>query len=154
MYILAHNQIVEKFPYSIDDLRKDNPRVSFSNSNSTEMLASYNVFPVVRTDATYDTTTQVAEPNGCVYTGTRWETAWTVRDKKPEEAEQYIAALAYRTRLQRDELLQDTDWTMLADAPVDQTAWATYRQALRDVSAQAGFPNDVVWPIKPLEVTP
>lgn len=49
----------------------------------------------------------------------------------------------------RDELLAASDWTQVADAPVDQAAWATYRQALRDVPEQAGFPAEIVWPTKP-----
>lgn len=49
----------------------------------------------------------------------------------------------------RDLLLLESDWTQVADAPVDKTAWATYRQALRDISAQAGFPWTVDWPTQP-----
>lgn len=49
----------------------------------------------------------------------------------------------------RDELLSASDWTQVADAPVDQAAWAAYRQALRDVPDQAGFPAEIVWPTKP-----
>ena len=52
-------------------------------------------------------------------------------------------------RGQRDSLLAASDWTQVADAPVDQSAWATYRQALRDVPEQAGFPGEIVWPEKP-----
>ena len=55
-------------------------------------------------------------------------------------------------RAQRDALLVASDWTQVADAPVDQAAWAVYRQELRDVTEQAGFPTAVEWPIKP-EVT-
>jgi len=57
--------------------------------------------------------------------------------------------LAAQIRAERDRLLADSDWTQVPDAPVDQAAWATYRQALRDVPEQAGFPEDVVWPSKP-----
>lgn len=53
-------------------------------------------------------------------------------------------------REQRNQLLKDSDWTQVADAPVDKTAWATYRQALRDVTAQEGFPFNVVFPTPPL----
>ena len=42
---------------------------------------------------------------------------------------------AERMRLHRDHLLKESDWTQVADAPVDQQAWATYRQALRDFPA-------------------
>ena len=45
--------------------------------------------------------------------------------------------------------LTESDWTQVADAPVDQAAWATYRQALRDIPSQAGFPNEVTWPTEP-----
>ncbi len=57
------------------------------------------------------------------------------------------AASALRT--ERNAKLTESDWTQVADAPVDQAAWATYRQALRDLPAQAGFPNTVTWPIEP-----
>jgi hypothetical protein len=56
---------------------------------------------------------------------------------------------AEQIRAERDALLATSDWTQVADAPVDQAAWAVYRQALRDVTAQAGFPDAVVWPVKP-----
>lgn len=49
----------------------------------------------------------------------------------------------------RNKRLQDTDWTQLPDAPVDPAPWAVYRQALRDISEQEGFPADVEWPIPP-----
>jgi hypothetical protein len=52
-------------------------------------------------------------------------------------------------RTQRNAELVASDWTQVIDAPVDQTAWATYRQALRDISLQAEFPHNVVWPTKP-----
>ena len=54
---------------------------------------------------------------------------------------------AERMRLHRDRLLKESDWTQVADAPVDQQAWATYRQALRDFPAtwtagpEADFPD-------------
>jgi hypothetical protein len=54
-----------------------------------------------------------------------------------------------RIREERDQLLLKCDWTQLPKSPVDAAAWEEYRQALRDVPAQDGFPNDVVWPEKP-----
>jgi len=58
-------------------------------------------------------------------------------------------ALATAARNKRNALLTESDWTQVADAPVDQTAWATYRQALRDVPAQTGFPENIDWPAVP-----
>ena len=60
-----------------------------------------------------------------------------------------LDAEADEVRSERDKLLAATDWTQVADAPVDQAAYAEYRQALRDVPEQVGFPSDVDWPEKP-----
>jgi len=58
---------------------------------------------------------------------------------------------AKEARAERNRLLAETDWTQVADSPVDAEAWASYRQALRDIPQQAGFPTDVTWPTKPSE---
>lgn len=52
----------------------------------------------------------------------------------------------------RNSLLLFSDWTQLPDVPIDsekRTAWAVYRQALRDVPAQSGFPENINWPVAP-----
>jgi hypothetical protein len=64
--------------------------------------------------------------------------------KAMKDAEQ-----AKSVREQRDQKLKDSDWTQIADAPVDKAAWATYRQALRDIPSQAGFPWQIQWPVEP-----
>ena len=57
---------------------------------------------------------------------------------------------AESARSYRAELLAETDWTQLADVPqATKDVWIAYRQALRDVPQQAGFPTNVVWPTKP-----
>jgi hypothetical protein len=58
--------------------------------------------------------------------------------------------LAINVRDQRNRLLAGSDWTQVADAPVDKAAWVIYRQALRDMPQQSGFPSDVIWPTAPL----
>ena len=65
-------------------------------------------------------------------------------DYNPDERE--AEQKANEARTQRDALLAETDWTQVADAPVDAQAYAEYRQALRDVPEQIGFPSDVTWP--------
>jgi len=58
--------------------------------------------------------------------------------------------LAAQARAERDQLLGATDWTQAADVPqATKDKWAPYRQALRDVPQQSGFPTDIVWPTKP-----
>lgn len=70
----------------------------------------------------------------------------------PPEPIKRISA-ADRVRFERQALLSYCDWTQIPDAPLtaeQKQAWAVYRQALRDVPAQAGFPDNVNWPEKPL----
>lgn len=52
-------------------------------------------------------------------------------------------------RVERDRLLAASDWTQVADAPVDASVWASYRQALRDVPQDFADPAEVVWPEVP-----
>lgn len=59
------------------------------------------------------------------------------------------AEQASAVRKTRGEKLAQSDWTQVADAPVDKEAWATYRQALRDITTQTGFPWEVTWPDAP-----
>jgi len=68
----------------------------------------------------------------------------------PPTQEELEAMAAAAVREQRDYLLAQSDWTQLPDVPdATKTMWATYRQALRDITAQPGFPQDVTWPEKP-----
>lgn len=58
--------------------------------------------------------------------------------------------LAMQARLYRNKLLLESDWTQLPDVPqATKDSWATYRQALRDIATQEGFPQSVTWPTKP-----
>lgn len=63
----------------------------------------------------------------------------------------YCPALA-ELRRQRNQLLAQSDWTQLADAPLTQeqkNAWAAYRQTLRDVPLSFSTPEEVAWPATP-----
>jgi hypothetical protein len=71
-----------------------------------------------------------------------------VADKTEAEIAADVASKAAQVRAQRDRLLSGSDWTQVADAPVDQEAWATYRQALRDLPDAEGWP-DVELPSEP-----
>lgn len=59
------------------------------------------------------------------------------------------AERAEAVRADRNHRLAASDWTQVADAPVDKAAWVTYRQALRDITTQQGFPWSVQWPDTP-----
>ena len=63
-----------------------------------------------------------------------------------------LEQLAAEVRAQRDKLLAETDWTQVLDAPISaesREAFRVYRQALRDITEQEGFPEAVIWPEMP-----
>jgi len=68
------------------------------------------------------------------------EAAWPEAEREQKGKE---------VRRERDRLLTASDWTQVADAPVVSLEWQPYRQALRDVPQQAGFPDSVDWPTPP-----
>jgi hypothetical protein len=77
-----------------------------------------------------------------------------VADKTPEDIESDTLVAANEVRAKRNQLLLETDWTQVADVQVDKQIWAEYRQALRDITTQAGFPFDVIWPSQHKSVQP
>jgi len=80
---------------------------------------------------------------------TKTEPAKTAAEQEAAYKAQKDAEQAKSVRQTRSDKLADCDWTQVADAPVDKAVWATYRQALRDITAQAGFPWSVTWPDAP-----
>jgi hypothetical protein len=65
--------------------------------------------------------------------------AW-VEDRRPPETD---------PRVLRNALLSACDWTQVADVPVDAAKWRVYRQELRDVPQQDGYPWEIIWPETP-----
>lgn len=84
------------FPYSIGDLRRDNPQTSFPKSLSNELLASYSVYPVAEpAPPAYDSRTQLARRNDLpTFSGGVWVLGFTVINKTPEEVAAFDAEQA------------------------------------------------------------
>jgi len=149
MQILAPNGTAETYPYSIGQLRKDNPQVSFPKNPTDALLASYNVSHVTATERpVYDPITQNLSEGTPTLTAGVWTQVWVVTEAMIDEVIQRTNDLAKSTRAQRDEFLRETDWMALSDNTMTP-AWASYRQALRDITAQEGYPYSVIWPTKP-----
>ena len=63
-----------------------------------------------------------------------------------------VPLTAEEARTERDKLLAETDWTQVLDAPIDSAtreAYRAYRQDLRDITDQEGFPGTITWPELP-----
>jgi Phage tail assembly chaperone protein len=92
---------------------------------------------------------QVAVRDGVEQTGGSWYTKYIAVDLTDEQKVAKDADQAKAVRDDRNKRLTDCDWTQLTDAPVDKTAWAVYRQSLRDITKEPSFPWDITWPIAP-----
>ena len=79
----------------------------------------------------------------------KWYTKYSVVEMGNESKAAVDAAHTQAMRDNRNQALSASDWTQLADAPVDKVAWATYRQSLRDITLQTGFPWTIDWPVAP-----
>jgi len=150
------------------EIRKLNPNVSLPkvwDSNVYDTLGIDPVFETPKPDTTGDYKVVVrdgAEQDA----NNNWVQKWVERDMFSDTTEDGVTTTkaeheaAYQTRLdteaaervrsERDQKLKDTDWMGMSDVTMSAD-WATYRQALRDVPSQAGFPNTITWPDEPEE---
>ena len=150
MFAKITNGSVGRFPYSVGELLLDNPNTSFPQQPSAATLASYGVFEVTnKPSPEYNPETHFVEYGAVpVKEGDSWFLLPTVRELSAEQLAARYDAAAASVRGQRNSLLSQTDWTALSDVTMSP-AMATYRQALRDITSQPGFPHSVVWPLKP-----
>lgn len=142
---------LERYPYTLTDLRRDQSSVSLPRDISDETAAGFGVYPVTPADQPADDHTKNLERTA-VRSGDVWVEQWTEVDASADEITARTEAKSRDIRVERDERLAACDWTQLADSPLsdsDKTAWATYRQSLRDLPSSDGFPHDVTWPDEP-----
>ena len=153
MFVKATNDQIDQYPYTVGNLRRDNPNTSFPKVIPEATMASFGMYPVGYEAAPdYDPMThRLQHSSEPVLKDGKWLITKTVVALTPEQIADKNEGKAKEVRSKRNALLTDTDWTQVADAPVDAAAWATYRQALRDITDHANFPwlNDEDWPVKP-----
>ena len=158
-YVKAHGGQTT-YPYSIGQLRKDNPNTSFPSRISDETLASYGVYAVtVAAEPTYDPSTHKLERGALpVDVNGVWLLPCNVVPLSADEIAERDAAAGSKVRDERDRRLAASDWIIIREterAAADglglqvPIVWLNYRQALRDIPSQAGFPHNVTWPSEP-----
>ena len=152
MYVKLTNGAVDQFPYTVANLRRDNPNTSFPRKISEETLNAWDVYRVTEeTFPSFDVKTQRVERNSTpVLSNGTWTVGWTVNTMSQEDIDAAADARAAISREQRDEKLSETDWWASSDLTMtaEQTA---YRQALRDITSHANWPylEEGDWPTKP-----
>jgi hypothetical protein len=150
MYALINNGTVEIYPYSIGQFRKAHPNTSFPRNISDDTLLSFGVHRVYTATGPEISATQALVEGDIVLdqATNRWTQTWTFRNKTADELAAIDSENASNVRNARDSLLAETDWMALSDVTMSADM-AVYRQALRDVTAQAGFPHTIDWPVRP-----
>lgn len=147
--------------------RAENPNTSFPKVLTVEILDSFGYDPILEgAQATTVPPYQYSQRDGIEEINGQWFTKYIAgpvfQDYTDDEgvvhtaAEQYEAYCfakdaeqAKAVRADRNKRLAECDWTQLADSPVDKTVWEVYRQALRDITTQQGFPWEITWPEEP-----
>jgi len=179
-YVKITNGAVAKYPYSTGQLHRDNPNVSFPRNIPVEIMRRYGMRPVTteampdydpltqkvvtattptrnvvrlmtEEDATDPITNEVnTDLVGTPIYGNDWVLTRTVVDLTADEITANDAATAETNRGKRNELLAETDYLALSDMTLS-AEMTTYRQALRDITSHANWPNlsDDDWPTKP-----
>ena len=152
-------------------IRKLHPNTSLPRVWTADICEFLGIDPVLAAPAPAPSGEyKVVSRNGVVQDALgNWVFAWVERDMfadyvdedgvtvtKVSQEEAYTARkdaeAATAARATRDKLIASCDWMAIKafeGGTTVSTEWATYRQALRDVSAQEGFPNDITWPEKP-----
>lgn len=131
------------------EFRQSLPNTALPYPLTEEMINAFGGEVVFEAPQAQPTRYQFAFRDGVEQIEGKWYTKYSVADLDAKGIAQKDAEQAKNIRENRDKMLSESDWTQVADAPVDKEAWAIYRQALRDLPTQAGFPWEVKYPEKP-----
>lgn len=151
MYAKISNGAVETYPYSYQQLRLDNPNVSFPAQPDLAVMADFGVYDVVDLGApVVDYTKNLNEGEPVEIDGI-WYRNWIVSDASEQEIADRTEVQWASVRKERNSKLSACDWTQLPDTPLtaqEVADWAAYRQSLRDVTLQAD-PFNITWAVEP-----
>ncbi len=152
------------------EIRQMYPNTSLPKVWSPELLEELGLDPVFESPTPTLTRYQTAGHDGVEQDANgNWVWKWaigpvfaditTLEGTTVTAAEQEAAhiariddAAAAAVRATRDKLLAETDWIVIKNLELNQNVpgiWEVYRQNLRDIPSQAGFPHEITWPTKP-----
>ena len=148
MYLKVSGSTIT-YPYSVQNLKNENPNTSFPTIIADSLLESFNIYQVEIKSSGYDSddskdVTEVTPTlSGSVYVQT-----YEITDADTETINKRREIKWSEVRSNRDSLLSECDWTQFNDSPISGstlTDWQTYRQSLRDITNQSD-PYDITWP--------
>jgi hypothetical protein len=148
------------YPYGFAQLQKQNPYTNYGDNQDvaywfpqTEIaITTGNILSevIIATKPIINEATQSVEEDTPTLINEVWTQNWVVTTLTSDQQATLTTNESVKIRQQRDAKLTACDWTQTSDNPIaNKTAWATYRQALRDLTKESGFPWDITWPTKP-----
>lgn len=133
------------------DYREAFPQTSFTAAGPSDEFLAEQGYAKVNVFRPHDQRLEKLVPCAPVYEEP-WVYTVSVEPKTQDELDADKASHAADVRADRNRRVAECDWTQLDDTPLNNSKkleWATYRQALRDITTQPGFPWNVIWPNPP-----
>lgn len=156
-YILATETNIIEYPYSVEKLRSDNPQTSFPVVMTEADLKEWGVYTVtIKPQPSVNEKTEKAEKAAPSLINGSWVVDWVISEVSLEEQAQRTAKKAAEIRAFRDQTLKNSDFTQLPDYSGDENIkeqFRVFRQLLRDMPNQIGFPWDATYPTPPPKTT-
>jgi len=135
------------------EVRSMYPNTSFPSQWTPALVEELGLDPVFESPTPTTTRYQTAYKDGVEQDAQgRWLWKWSISEMDDETKAAKDAEAAKAVRADRDRRLAECDWVVIKNLELNQNipgVWEVYRQGLRDLPAQAGFPHDITWPSKP-----
>lgn len=148
-YVQAQGDTFIRHIFDVEPTQWDADNYCYARRLTEEQVEHFGVHKKqIVTPPYHEPATQSLDEGPALLIDGVWTQNYIVTDLSADESAAKVGAQWNVIRAERNKLLVESDWTQLPDAPVDAAAWATYRQALRDVTTQAN-PFAIVWPQGP-----
>lgn len=149
-YVQAQGDTFIRHIHDVEPTRWDDNNFCFVINLTPEQIMQFGVHQLkLVTPPYFDPATQQREHGPALLIDGVWTQNYIVSELATDEAAAKLDAQWVAIRTERDAKLAASDWTQIADAPVDDLVWATYRQALRDLPQTQTDPFNIVWPTAP-----
>jgi len=148
-YVQAQGDTFIRHIFDVEPTQWDADNYCYARRLTDEQVEHFGVHKKqIVTPPYHDAATQHLEEGPALLIDGVWTQNYIVTELDADTAAEKVGAQWNVIRAERNKLLVESDWTQLPDAPVDAAAWATYRQALRDITTEAN-PFAIVWPQGP-----
>lgn len=168
MFAKVKTNRILKYPYGVSEFLQDNPHTAFDWGSGTfdDIFSSTDAYTAgerlveVVLGSMPELSTQDLKTKKIVLAEVPrlvdgvWTLVYDVVTMTAQEQADDFMKRSSAAKTERNKRLQESDFSQLADVSVDKAAWATYRQALRDVTAQPDFPYAITYPASPLATDP